>query len=84
MKPMLIEYHERQRDLTAKMPKKLDLVEEDIRNHRNYEKLEKRMKEDFEGILAVNSFERKRRHDNNKDLRSIWSHLYHGKEYKPV
>jgi hypothetical protein len=84
-KPLIIELYEKECDLQRKMPTLLSKVENDIKTHRNYENLDLKIRQDFEGILAVQSFEKrkKRRPDDAKDLRLIWSHLYHGKEYNP-
>lgn len=85
VKHIIVEYHEKEADLKRKIPTRINDVINGIRDHRNYESLDTKIKQDFEGILAIQSFEKaRRRPDNNKDLRSIWFHLYHGKEYKPV
>jgi hypothetical protein len=85
IKPAIDEYNEQQRDLTTKMPLSLDKVEEAIKSHRNYDKLGETIRRDFEYIVADRMLVNKRTKADKKNLRLIWTILYHGNEvYDPV
>lgn len=85
VKPIITEDYLKECDLEKKMPRKMLDVENDIRNHRTFSTIDPRIKQDFEGIIAVEYFNKSKRRspDGNSDMRSIWYHIHHGKEYKP-
>lgn len=75
--PEIKEKINKKNDLNGKIPFKIVDLHNSILNHRNYNKLDRIIKMQFEECIRTKVA------DNNKFSRDLWFHLYHGKE-KPL
>lgn len=67
-------YIEQKQNLQKKIPHKLNDVIKEIEQHNQYNKLDVIIKFQYEASKDNNN------KDNNKYMRDLWYHLYHGKD----
>ena len=77
VKPRLELFIEQKQNLQKKIPHQLKDVKSDIQKHSQYVNLDFLTKLQYETCIDEST---KKSFDNNKYIRALWFHLYHGKE----